>query len=369
MAINEKFIEEINPPSSVTSGQGVPSYSYTSAAPPVNLGTAPGTPEFLRFEDLVPMGNPQEVLEEVKKIVHLMYRVFNFNPVQAVFKDVVKLFRGKYPGYRACNTRYHDLKHTTSCLLAMARLIHGGFVQGTVIEERDAALGLIAALLHDTGYIQTAEDDDGTGAKYTMVHVERSIEFMKIYFAQYGYSSEDFLFCRNCLKCTGLEVKIGELEFISRNNETLGQMLGTADLLGQMADRAYLEKLPFLYHEFKEGGVPGFADELDLLQKTPAFWEFTQKRLAGELGGVDRLMRDHFRVRWGIDQDIDREIVERNIAYLQFILVNHGDDYQRYLRRDGLIKIFQEMRRQRPAPSSRREPMLPGLGSVGLWPM
>ena len=345
MALNEKFIEEINPPSSATSGQGVPSHSYTSAALPLNLGTGPGTPEFLRFEDLVPVGNPQEVLGEVKKIVHLMYPAFNFNPVQDVFKDVIKLFRGEYPGYRACNTWYHDLKHTTDCFLAMARLIHGGFVQGMVMEERDAALGLIAALLHDTGYIQTAEDDDGTGAKYTMVHVERSIEFMKIYFAQHGYSSEDFLFCRNCLKCTGLDVKIGELEFISRNNETLGQMLGTADLLGQMADLTYLERLPCLYHEFKEGGVPGFADEVDLLQKTPAFWEFTQKRLAGELGGVDRLMRNHFRVRWGIDQDMNRETVERNIAYLQFILVNHGADYQRYLRRDGLIKIFQEMRR------------------------
>jgi hypothetical protein len=346
MAVNEKFIEEITPPASTKSCQSVPSRSYTSATPPLNLGTGPGTPEFLRLEDLVPTGNPQEVLEEVKKIVHLMYPLFNFTPVQDVFKDVVKLFRGEYPGYRACNTWYHDLKHTTDCLLAMARLIHGGFVQGTVMAEKDAALGLSAALLHDTGYIQTAADDDGTGAKYTMVHVERSIEFIKKYFAQHGYSSEDFLFCRNCLKCTGLEVKIGGLEFISRNNETLGQMLGTADLLGQMADLTYLEKLPLLYLEYQEGGVPGFADELDLLQKTPAFWEFTQKRLAGELGGVDCLMRDHFRVRWGIDQDLDREIVERNIAYLQFILVNHADDYQRYLRRGGLIKIFQEMRRQ-----------------------
>jgi len=351
MAINEKFIEEINPPSSVTSGQGVPSYSYTSAAPPVNLGTAPGTPEFLRFEDLVPMGNPQEVLEEVKKIVHLMYPAFNFNPVQDVFKDVIKLFRGEYPGYRACNTWYHDLKHTTDCFLAMARLIHGGFVQGMVMEERDAALGLIAALLHDTGYIQTAEDDDGTGAKYTMVHVERSIEFMRIYCAQHGYSHEDFLFCNNCLKCTGLDVKIGEVEFVSRSNETLGQMLGTADLLGQMADRTYLEKLPFLYQEFKEGGVPGYADEHDLLKKTSSFWEFTQKRFAGDLGGMDRLMREHFRVRWGIDQDLERETAARNIACLQFILLNHRDDYQRYLGGDGLIKISQEMRRQLPAPA------------------
>jgi hypothetical protein len=109
-----------------------------------------------------------------------------------------------------------------------------------------------------------------------------------------------------------------------------------------LADRNYLERLSFLYQEFKEGGIPGFADELDLLQKTPAFWEFTQTRLAGELGGVDRFMRDHFRVRWGIDQDMNRETVERNIANLQFILINHGDDYRRYLRHGGLIKSFRK---------------------------
>ena len=57
-------------------------------------------------------------------------------------------------------------------------------------------------------------------------------------------------------------------------------------------------------------------------------------------------MRDHFRVRWGIDLDLARETVERNIAYLQFILAKHGDDYQNYLRRDGWIKIFQEMKQQ-----------------------
>jgi hypothetical protein len=103
-----------------------------------------------------------------------------------------------------------------------------------------------------------------------------------------------------------------------------------------MADRTYLERLPFLYHEFKEGGILGFADELDLLQKTAAFWEYSKKRLAEELGGVDRFMRHHFRVRYGIDHDMNRETVERNIAYLQFILENHGGDYQRYLRRDSL---------------------------------
>lgn len=338
MALNEKFTKKISPPASDSSGRSAPSHSQASVDhPPLSSGMGPGIPEFPRFEDLVAMRDPQKVMEEVNKICYLMYPAANCNPVQAVFKDVVKLFRGKYPGYRACNTWYHNLKHTTNCLLALARLIHGGFIQGTVMEEREAVLGLIAALLHDTGYIQTAEDEDGTGAKYTKVHVKRSKEFLEKYFAQHGFALEDFLFCSKCLECTGLEVKIAELKFISRNHMNLGQMLGTADLLGQMADRTYLESLHFLYSEFKEGGVPGFADELDLLQRTPAFWEFTQKRLAGELGGVDRLMRDHFRVRWGIDLDMTRETVERTIAYLQFILVTHGDDYQRYLKRDGLI--------------------------------
>ena len=32
-----------------------------------------------------------------------------------------------------------------------------------------------------------------------------------------------------------------------------------ADLVGQMSDRAYLEKLLFLYYEFKEAGFPGYV--------------------------------------------------------------------------------------------------------------
>jgi hypothetical protein len=352
MAPKKNRIEEIIPPSPTSRARRTRSPSHPSAALLLTPGPRSARGEFLRFEDLVAMGDPQRVLEEVETIVHLIYPALSFAPVKDVFNDMVSLFSGKYPGYRSCNTWYHDLKHTNDCLLAMARLIHGGSVQGTVMEAKEAVLGLIAALLHDTGYIQTEDDDDGTGAKYTLVHVDRSIDFLKAYLAQHGYSSEDFLFCKNCLKCTGLEVNIGKLEFFSPNQKTLGQMLGTADLLGQMADRTYLERLPFLYHEFIEGGVPGFVSELDLLQKTLTFWEITQERFATELGGVTRFMRHHFRVRWGIDQDLNWESVERNISYLQFILVNHRDDYQRYLRRDGLMQIFEEMQRQQPRDES-----------------
>lgn len=301
-------------------------------------------PEFIRSEHLVRMDDPQAVFEEVKIVILLMFPQFDFTPVQKVLADIIKLFKGKYPGYRKCNTHYHDLKHTTDCLLVMTRLIHGAFINGIVLPEREVTLGLISALMHDTGYIQKVDEAKGTGGKYTMVHIERSHDFMEQYFRDNGLPLEDLEFCHNCLRCTGLNVKIKEVPFISRNNELLGKILGAADLLGQMADRTYLERLPFLYHEFKEGGVPGFIDELDLLKKTPGFWEFSKKRFATELGQVDRFLKDHFRVRWGIDRDLDREAIERNINYLKFILENHPTDYQKFLKRDGLMHILLEMR-------------------------
>ncbi len=292
-----------------------------------------------KFEDLIPMDDPQGVFEEVCRIIMALHARFDFTALFRVFDDVVRLFAGEYPGYQRCNTRYHDLKHTTDCLLAMARLIHGASVHGLSFSERDVGLGLIAALCHDTGYIQSVDDLEGTGAKYTLVHVDRSIAFMEKYFADAGFSARDLEYCRGCVRCTGLEVKIEAMRFESVLHRVLGCMLGTADLLGQMASRSYLERLPFLYREFQEGNVPGFASELDLLQQTPAFWEFTKERLAGPLGGVDRFMRDHFRAWWGQDRDLNRDTIEDNIGYLQFILEHHVSGYRRYLRRHGLRAI------------------------------
>jgi hypothetical protein len=293
-----------------------------------------------KFEDLILMTDPQAVLEEVCRIVAVMNPRFDFTALDHVFQDVVRLFRGEYPGYQECNTWYHDLKHTTDCLLAMARLMHGASLNGMAFSERDISLGLIAALLHDTGYIQGNDDHDGTGAKYTLVHVERSMSFMEAYFEDVGFSSRDLDYCRCCVNCTGLNVKIGEIRFESARHQAVGRILGTADLLGQMADRTYLERLPFLYREFQEGKVPGFESELDLMRKTPAFWEFTQVRLATELGNVSRYMRDHFREWWDLDRDLSQDTIEENIAYLQFILENHESEYRRYLRRGGLMELL-----------------------------
>jgi len=287
-------------------------------------------PDALRDSEPGRLKTPRKVLAEVHRIVSLIFADFNFDLIHTVFFDILKLFYGTYPGYRPCNTLYHDLSHTMECLLVTAQLIHGGHVNGIAFNETDVNLGLISALMHDTGYLQKLEDDTGTGAKYTLCHIDRSIEFMTQYFQDKKFPSEYLPICSNLLSCTGLDVRIGEIEFQTREHEILGKILGTADLIGQMASEDYLRKLPELYREFKEGRVPGYESELDLLEKTPAFWEMVQERLALELGQVDLYLRDHFRVCYGIDQDLHRQAIEGNIKLLQLLLqlskVNHPKD-------------------------------------------
>lgn len=287
----------------------------------------------------VNMNDPWSVLKEVKTTVSLVFPDFDFRTIDLVFSDFLNLFAGNYPGYRGCNTRYHDLKHTTDTFIALARLIHGASKAGLEITRQGTSLALISALMHDTGYIQAIDDITGTGAKYTLNHVDLSIDFMSNYFNEKGYPREDFIYCRNIVSCTGLDVGLEGIQFLNSENEHLGKMLGTADLQGQMADREYLEKLIYLYREFREGGVAGYESELDLLKKTPRFYRTTLKRFEEELGGVWRYMQHHFRFRWGLDEDPYKTAIEGHIAYLEKTLLNHSDNFSEYLRRGCLNPV------------------------------
>jgi hypothetical protein len=130
---------------------------------------------------------------------------------------------------------------------------------------------------------------------------------------------------------------VSEIDFRSQETELLGKMLGTADLLGQMADRIYLEKLLFLYHEFKEAGMVEYNSELDLLKKTIDFYTMTKRRLAAELGGINEYIHYHFKVCWNVDRDLYMEAIEKNIHYLKILLDQHDEDYREHLSRGGVV--------------------------------
>lgn len=300
------------------------------------------------LSDLLNMDDSKAVCEEVRYINSLMYYKTGCKLFDDVFKkiyyDIVDLFKGKWDGYKSCNTEYHDLMHTTDVLICFARLLHGADIKKVKISEETAMLGLISALMHDTGYIQKKDDGPGTGGKYTLSHVERSVEFMKNYFASIGCPIGYVQKCTDMIMATSLSVKIEDIKFESKEIATVAKMLAAADLVGQMADRVYLEKLLYLYKEFEEGKVAGFTDELDLLKKTVGFFDFAKKRISDELGGVDKYLKYHFKARWQIKENLYETAMKNNLKYLNRIINDSEENIFNYLKRGGIVQRWHQLK-------------------------
>jgi hypothetical protein len=271
-------------------------------------------------------------MDEIKSVVSLFAPDFVFADIEPVILDTVKLFEGNYPGYRVSLTEYHDLYHTLSVTLATARLMHGCFLDGHTFSPNDVYLALASSLFHDSGLIQKESDTQGTGAKYTVGHEERSVDFAKAYFSRKGLPETDIETCAAVIRCTIMAVSPRSVVFPSKDLFILGQVVGSADLLAQMADRQYLEKLLLLFKEFQEARIPGFDSELDLLQKTSDFYfNIANKRLREELGGVGDNMLRHFKAYCGIDKDMYALSIGNNIRYVEKLQKECGDSYECYL--------------------------------------
>ena len=227
-----------------------------------------------QLSELVQMDSHEAVLDEVHIILDLISPGPDIGRVTSAFILAVNLYNGIYPGYQACNTEYHDLHHTIDVFLAMARIIHGATLNNIHFTERQIFLALIAALLHDVGYIQEEHDKQGTGSKYTDCHVQRSMDFVEKYGDQNGFSEEEISSLKVIILCTDITIDISTIDFPSAKIKNLGKMLAVVDLLAQMADRIYLEKLLFLYHEYREANFGDYQSELDLLHKTIKFYDF-----------------------------------------------------------------------------------------------
>ncbi|MFH1980665.1 MAG: HD domain-containing protein [Pseudomonadota bacterium] len=267
-------------------------------------------------------------------------------------QDAKALFAGDYPGYRASNTMYHDFSHTISVVLATVRLIHGCMVDGFRFSGREVLLTLTAALFHDVGLIQKSEDTQGSGAKYTVGHEERSIVFLREYFARGVFSDEEIETCANFIRCTILSYRPRELTFTSDSTKRLGFIVGAADLMAQMADRLYLEKLLLLYKEFEEARLPGFDSELQLLQKTKDFYEIVaRKRFDEDLESVHAHMRSHFKGWFDSPVDGYTEAIDGNIRYLEALIDQCQDCFRCYLENLKRGGIAEPLLESLPPPS------------------
>ncbi|MCU0843961.1 MAG: HD domain-containing protein [Spirochaetes bacterium] len=301
-----------------------------------------------QLSSLLASQKPAAVVAEVKNIFHHHYSARAFAPVARCARLVKNLFVGKYPGYRACNTEYHNLTHTMDALLASARIVDGFNIQNPPLPVTVAVNLFCAALLHDTGYIQESGDTEGTGAKYTSTHVERSVNFLQRNRDAFRFDGESIRMITNTIRCTGLSVDLDTIPFKSDAEQYAGCVLGTADILGQMSDRSYLEKLLFLYYEFKEAGIAGFNTEFDLLRKTVDFYQITKNRLTESYMNIHIYSQHYFKHRHGIDTNLYLEAIERQIAYLEKIIEDDSTNFRHKLKRGPWVH---EYRRDRDTPS------------------
>ena len=291
-----------------------------------------------RSTDLFLTDSSAALWDEVLQILQSLWPRFQTDSVRCAFNAVNDLYAGRFPGYRACNTGYHDLSHANTTFLAMARLINGALLDRVVFGESEVVAAMTAAIVHDVGYIQESHDRIGTGAKYKADHEQRSMDFLSRHGQKFGLSSDEIDAGRIMISCTAMEKDIASISFPSLQIEILGKLLASADLLAQLSNPTYLEQLLFLYYEFKEADVGKYESESEMLTKALPFYDVFEDRLQSLAIEVDRFMQLHF-ARWSnIDENLYRRAIYGHKHYLANILRNGGADPRHQLRRGGIVE-------------------------------
>ena len=191
---------------------------------------------------------------------------------------------------------YHDAEHTMQVTLAMRAILFGRCLLVETSAE-DCAHMLVASLMHDIGYVRgilPGDDDaglvvDDTGRQICLprgssdaalqsYHVERSKLFVL-----------DRIGASKFLDAPRIARAIAATQFPPCDlpeNEVLDEeasLLRAADLIGQLGDPHYLQKVKALYHEFQEAGTNetfGYTSPADLIDLYPRFyWNVVSPRI------------------------------------------------------------------------------------------
>ena len=185
-------------------------------------------------------------------------------------------------------------------------------------------MALVTSLFHDAGYIREFDDrQHRNGAEFTLYHVTRSARFLARFLPSIGMENWVPVSTR-IVHFTGYEIKLDQIQLADPRDRKLGHLLGTADLIAQMADRCYLEKCrDRLYPEFVLGGIAAatgtdgalqvrYSSGLDLLRQTPEFVRETRvQRLEGEFEHAYRYVEPLFG-----GKNPYLEAIDRNLGYL-----------------------------------------------------
>jgi len=299
-------------------------------------------PTQAEIRQLTKNDNPDEVWAKAIDIVRHINPAYEFTQVHTVFADVLRLFSGEFPGYCAIKTPYHNLHHTLDVFLCAVRLSHGVHISGNPLTDHEITCIMLATLFHDIGYAQLLEEDFGTGAQFTLTHVGRGIKFMQRYLQEHDFPPELASPVECLMSSTNPGLAFEAIWFPDKRTRLLAQIVGSADLVGQMADRTYLEKLLFLYQEFSEAKFGNYASMHELLRHTKSFYETAlEKKLDGNYEGIYKKLTFHFQNYMGVENNLYMESIEKNIDYLSKVIALDETEYFSMLKRGGIVGQYQ----------------------------
>lgn len=298
------------------------------------------------------VSSPRAVLEAITALCRPTWPKLSLDPVERAFEHFERLFAGEVPGFHGVDTVYHDRQHTLDITLALARLLVGYERQQSDdarVGGARAVVGLITGLFHDVGYLRrTDELESRNGAEFTRVHVSRGARFLEEYLPTIGLGAWAPM-ASQIIHFTGYEVPFAQIEsrLSDRREVLVGHMLGTADMIAQIADRCYLEKCrDRLYAEFVLGGVAlpfsggyrqvKYASGLDLLRQTPEFIEDTRRnRLDRDFGAAYR----HLEILFG-GRNPYIEAIDQNVEFLRQVL--RSENWQLLRRRPPIFAAVED---------------------------
>ena len=253
------------------------------------------------------------------------------------------LFHGKIAEFQPCDTAFHDFEHTMQATSAVVDLLDAHRQNSVIaaLKQRDWELAIAAAILHDSGYLKRRNDIDGSGAKYSAIHVGRSCLHAWDLLPRFGFTPEELRQIQNAICATAVSVSMEEIPFREPREWLIGALVATGDMLGQMAAEDYPERLAGLYLEFREATVfsrlqkASFAAHknlLDLMEGTEKFYNgYVSRMLDQEWKGVYRILDD----RQGKNRYIDR--IRTNISRVNLMACSLASGNREVVARKFLI--------------------------------
>lgn len=188
-----------------------------------------------------------------------------------------------------CDCPYHDLEHTILVTDVGQTILRGRLLSQGDVSPHEWVHAVIAMLFHDIGYLRglLRDDDvesfitDDTGKRVTPplgatdaylmpYHVNRSCIFIQERFA--GDPAIDVYTVTSYIEMTRFPVP-DDAQY--QRTDTFAGLVRAADLIGQMGDPLYPQKLSRLYTEFVETGEAErlhYANPAELRSDFPKFF-------------------------------------------------------------------------------------------------